>query len=399
MDFVQLGNTCYFNSVIQLLYHIDSFRDRVNAWKIAVFAASSARGVNPASAAPLSISMAELFDKMDPPDDASGGAWKVRVPVVTPKPFLRVVQRMFPDFADQSHQHDAHELLTAILNGLEDEMHSVEKEYGIIDKQRCLVHGLFEGTNLFEMQCCGCDSVTTREEPFLNVDIDIPMAEKPSKTFLRDLLSNRQRREVMTGEERYFCDSCRCSQEATRRVLIGKVPQVLLIQLKRFHCDYTKGQLSKTSNQVIFPLQLEFKQNGTDLLFDLCGCVVHIGRGLNSGHYVCVCKTKEQWFVFNDDYIVPVDEGWLRKIYGGRVVVEDDGKEKVFNSHAYLLAYVRRDAVVHSEGTVPTEQSKPSTSNPPPEKDLNLSLDAKEEKKEDDHRLKSDGKVHTFSIE
>ena len=327
--------------MIQLLYHISIFRTNVIESAESVKQICKDQSKNPSGLAPVLLELSDLFMRMKPHLEMDGV--KYRVPVVSPKTLLHRVQRCYPEFASQLRQHDAHEFLASLLNGIAEELHRVfPKPEG--SAHCCFIHDLFQGENISLMQCCGCDSVRDSKETFLNLDIDLA-GEDSTEKYLGDLLENRQHLELMKGDERVFCESCHCLQETTRRVLIDadNIPPVLLIQLKRFKYD-AAGGLSKMSDKIIFPQTLVL-QKGEDekVFYDLVGCVVHIGRSLDSGHYVSVCKTVSRWCLFNDDYVLSVDDTWLRKIYGGRVVVQDGTEAKVFKSHAYLLAYVRAD--------------------------------------------------------
>ena len=70
----QLGNTCYFNSVVQVLYHIAAFREQLLSHCRAV-------GRPGADATPLGAALGDLFRSMEPDPRCYGR--RTRIPVVS----------------------------------------------------------------------------------------------------------------------------------------------------------------------------------------------------------------------------------------------------------------------------------------------------------------------------
>ncbi len=55
--------------------------------------------------------------------------------------------------------------------------------------------------------------------------------------------------------------------------------------------------------------------------YQLCAVVVHLGRGVGAGHFICYRKDGESWFCANDETVYRVEES------------------RVFSSHVYMLFY------------------------------------------------------------
>jgi len=53
-----------------------------------------------------------------------------------------------------------------------------------------------------------------------------------------DSLAHYQAPELLTGECQYYCDACNGKRDATRRIVLTKVPRVLFVQLMRY--EYNK---------------------------------------------------------------------------------------------------------------------------------------------------------------
>ncbi len=114
--------------------------------------------------------------------------------------------------------------------------------------------------------------------------------------------------EVLDKHNPWHCPRCEKHQEATKTLTIWKLPDFLIIYLKRF--VYVKKTSCKLERAVSFPVQdLDLtrfmsgplRSEAEQTSFDLYACVNHFGSA-GSGHYTAFCKhgPKEQWHLFND---------------------------------------------------------------------------------------------------
>ena len=118
--------------------------------------------------------------------------------------------------------------------------------------------------------------------------------------------------EVLDAENYWHCPRCKKSVEARKTMELFRIPQVLVLHLKRFKSiGYI---LEKMGTPVESPMK------GLDLspylstrvsskpIYDLYGCVCHLGATLQSGHYIAYCynATSKGWLEFNDSKVRPV---------------------------------------------------------------------------------------------
>jgi ubiquitin carboxyl-terminal hydrolase 12/46 len=54
--------------------------------------------------------------------------------------------------------------------------------------------------------------------------------------------------------------------------------------------------------------------------FSLFAVVVHVGSGMNHGHYVCLVKIHTQWFLFDDETVEGIDDSQLHTCFGSSQV-------------------------------------------------------------------------------
>jgi len=143
--------------------------------------------------------------------------------------------------------------------------------------------------------------------------------------------------EKLEESDSWYCSKCKDHRPAKKKIDIWKLPNVLIIHLKRFEQQSTG--LTKIQRLVKFPL-LDFDlksyagdPNEENFEYDLYGCLNHFGS-LGGGHYTSFAKNHEldKWYYFDDSRCTNSD---FDKIQGSPV--------------AYLLFYVKKNFVYDIE--------------------------------------------------
>lgn len=109
---------------------------------------------------------------------------------------------------------------------------------------------------------------------------------------------------------------CKCkSNIINKKVDIINCPNYLFIQLKRFNKD------NKINNFLVFPLhELKLPSIHKNYSYDLISCINHYGTR-NSGHYNMTHLCSDGWYLFDDEIVRKTD--------------------KIITENAYLLIYKR----------------------------------------------------------
>ncbi|KAF6754344.1 ubiquitin C-terminal hydrolase [Ephemerocybe angulata] len=265
---------------------------------------------------------------------------------VAPKAFIEKLKELNDVFRSTMHQ-DAHEFLNYLLNQIVEEMDEERKQAqnashgeeltasvatlaskvptvvtaassnsGTPSQDATLVHKLFEGILTSETRCLTCETVSARDESFLDLSIDIEQ-----NSSVTACLRHFSASEMLCQKNKFFCDSCCDLQEAEKRMKIKKLPNVLALHLKRFKYQEDLGRYIKLTYRVAFPMELRLfntvdDMENADRLYGLFAIVVHIGTGPHQGHYISIIKTGGSWFVFDDDAVYPIAEGDINKYFG-----------------------------------------------------------------------------------
>ncbi|CAI9287066.1 unnamed protein product [Lactuca saligna] len=317
------GNTCYCNSVLQLLEYYEKVK-------------------NPDVEENLLTCLAELFTQISTQKKKTG--------VIAPKRFVQRVKKENELFRGYMHQ-DAHEFLNFLLNELVDILeketkgtkeHSSPPEKipnGIhmpqangVRKEPLVtwVHKNFQGILTNETKCLRCETVTARDETFLDLSLDIEQ-----NSSITSCLKNFSSTETLNAEDKFFCDKCCSLQEAQKRMKIKKQPHILVIHLKRFKYMEQLGRYKKLSYRVVFPLELKLTNTmeDADCEYSLFAVVVHVGSGPNHGHYVSLVKSHNHWLFFDDENVEMIDESAVQTSFGS-------AQEYASNTdHGYILFY------------------------------------------------------------
>ena len=122
--------------------------------------------------------------------------------------------------------------------------------------------------------------------------------------------------------------------DAVKRTLVSRLPNHLVIHLKRFDFDLELLRKVKITDHCSFPSTLNMYSytkhahqpqprdapDAADFEYELVGVLVHYGTTADSGHYYSFIRDREShgeqagsergqglWYQFNDTYVEPFD--------------------------------------------------------------------------------------------
>ena len=105
-------------------------------------------------------------------------------------------------------------------------------------RERSLVSDLFAGQHASQLRCLTCRRTSTTYEPWFNLSVEIPLREHAGVAArLEDCLSSYCQEERLAKGQEWSCPHCRTTRDATKRIMLTKAPQYLVVHLKRFHMD------------------------------------------------------------------------------------------------------------------------------------------------------------------
>ncbi|XP_036433205.1 LOW QUALITY PROTEIN: ubiquitin carboxyl-terminal hydrolase 44 [Colossoma macropomum] len=387
-----LGNTCYMNSILQVLSHLHVFRecflrlDLNQALELLASAVSrklglsaqqgtqpkaSGQGSGLSGGASRSRSM-ELIQPKEPSSKHISLChelhtlfqvmWSGKWALVSPFAMLHSVWQLIPAFRGYAQQ-DAQEFLCELLDKVQHELERTgtltpatvpANQRRLIKQVLSVVNTIFHGQLLSQVRCLACDYRSNTVEPFWDLSLEFPeryhsnskdAAQVPCG--LTEMLAKFTETEALEGAI-YACDHCNnkrrrfCSKqvvltEAQKQLMVYKLPHVLRLHLKRFRWS-GRNHREKIGVHVEFEQELNMepyccKDSNTSprpqhFLYQLSAVVMHHGKGFGSGHYTAFCYNTE----------------------GGFWVHCNDSKlsvcavEEVCKAQAYILFYTQRSS-------------------------------------------------------
>lgn len=291
----------------------------------------------------LFTSLKDLFEAVVINQSRSG--------VISPSRFLETLRKGNEMFRSAMHQ-DAHEFLNLLLNTVLESIETqdrkllaqktadappsesedsamVKTESGTVSFPSVLpvpaaaptrwLSELFEGTLTSETRCLTCENVSQRDEPFLDLSVDLEQHSSVTACLRRF-----SEEEMLCERNKFHCDNCGGLQEAEKRMKIKRLPKILALHLKRFKYTEDLQRLQKLFHKVVYPYHLRLfnttdDAEDPDRLYELYAVVVHIGGGPYHGHYVAVIKTQDRgWLLFDDEMVEPVDRSFVLNFFGDK---------------------------------------------------------------------------------
>ncbi|GMR47534.1 hypothetical protein PMAYCL1PPCAC_17729 [Pristionchus mayeri] len=159
---------------------------------------------------------------------------------------------------------------------------------------------------------------------------------------LIDCINLFTREEQLSEQDSWYCPNCKEHVRAMKKLDIWKLPQILIVHLKRF--QYSRWSREKIDTAVAIPgkdfhlRDILANDSHEDTIYDLIAISHHMG-GLGGGHYTAGARNGDTWYYFNDAHASKASPP-----YGSP------------SSSPYMLVYRRRDSpIVHEDGNLEME--------------------------------------------
>jgi len=316
---MNIGNTCYINTLFQCLASCESFR-----YFVAVEQTND----------PIIGFLGELFRNIH----GEG--------CINPTPLLQAIQQRFNDMINVREQNDINEIYALLIDHIvtkvgrvltdaenahiRDIIHThTSKEFDILRKRanmhwyqhhrkeysKCIqiVHGQY----IYQTECSACHQMNHNYEVYSNNMLSLP-EEEGCMVHLMHLIEKNYRDETITE---WICDKCNAGKDTfkTRAIRNWKNPQMLVYTIKRFT---SSGRKIRTPVEAPFVLDISQPSvtiGPTHKQYRLCGIACHHASYM-SGHYIAIiCRYDAQsgkptWYEVDDESVsIIVDDDIVRR--------------------------------------------------------------------------------------
>ncbi|GIX62136.1 LytB protein, putative [Babesia caballi] len=258
-----LGNSCYYNSVLQALFHTRSF----------VQCLMELPDGKPAVAVYQKM-FRKLLKRGKRPFDAIAG------------------YKLLPaSWRRNSEQQDVTEVLGHVLESL--------------DGSLGLWRRVFAGMVVRRIKCLHCERLSDNRE--IAMDFTFPLVGLPS---IQAMFDDFCKIETLRGGNKYHCSECNAYRRADTWNVIASPPAHLVVVLSRQ--VWSPGQDAHASaggaSKVMQHVRVDEHLRVCEFDYTLYGAIFHSGTATSSGHYYFVGRDSEapsRWHVCDDSQVRP----------------------------------------------------------------------------------------------
>ncbi|CAD2221960.1 Ubiquitin carboxyl-terminal hydrolase/ICP0-binding domain of Ubiquitin-specific protease 7, putative [Angomonas deanei] len=335
------GTTCYLNSLLQLMFHINYFRSSV--YRIPV-----ENGKGEGEDVPVYQALQELFFQMQ----------ERKCPVRA----RRLTKAFGWGPEELLIQQDIQEMATLLRDNLEEKMKGTVTE-GAINQ-------IFVGCGEQVVETLDRSHVSRNRDIFYDIHLSLSDKTETVMDSLQSLLS----KDKLVGDNKYRVEEEGKPAEykdAEKGYEFKRFPPVAWFHIKRFTMDLDSPtlEMKKVNSRLEFPLELDLTElergftpeeladieertkrgeavksmiTPSPAIYDLHGIIVHRGT-VRSGHYYCYIRDWDsgqqkftRWLEYDDDHVREVTQQTAMEAnYGGL-------KNSTSGASAYILSYIRR---------------------------------------------------------
>lgn len=308
-----LGNTCFINSCVQVLSHTYELNDFLNT-------TTYKKRLNNKFESALLIEWDTLRSMM----------WNENC-TISPGKFINTIQRVakmkkidiftgfaqndLPEFLlfliDCFHVSLAREVNMTINGSVQNNTDKIaiqcfEKIKTMYAKEYSEIWNMFYGIHVSQIISLETgDVLSTSPEPYFMINLSIPPDKKEPS--LMDCFDLYVEGELLEKENAWFNESTNLKQDVKKKISYWNLPNILVIDIKRFASHNKKNQILVT-----FPLEnlnlskyvIGYKKDS--YVYDLYGICNHSGN-VYGGHYTSYVKNANgKWYHFNDTFVTEV---------------------------------------------------------------------------------------------
>ena len=303
--FTNLGNTCYMNSALQCICHLEELSYQNDNFTLDCTKKSPQNDYN---------LMSELMKlQKEIWKDNKEGVVSTRNILIE---FIKRCQKEKLYF-ESFNQNDCQDFLNKLIDLLHG---SIKRKVNIVIKgepktnyDNLKIKGINEWKSFFESNysyiiktfysqllsitsCPECDYITTNHEPIMTITLTL----EDNYNDLYDCLDEFVKQNVLDMDNTWKCDKCGEKVCPQKKINFWDLSPVIIILIKQFRLN------RKINKHIEFPEFLNMKKycvnsKKNSMNYKLKGVCIHSG-GLHGGHYYAMCYNynTKKWNIHND---------------------------------------------------------------------------------------------------
>lgn len=164
------------------------------------------------------------------------------------------------------------------------------------------IFNLFTGQFRGATQCSICQTITDTFESFRIMELSMTNIIQRNIT-IDDVLHNFTRIDTI---EDFHCDICRAKTLASRQMTIWRQPTILILNVKRIQNDGSKDVRNVFTPKVL-DLAPYTNIDHQSIPYKLFAIAYHAGH-VSHGHCYAVINNDDKWLLCDDHKVVPIDD-------------------------------------------------------------------------------------------
>ncbi|KAF4386609.1 hypothetical protein F8388_006564, partial [Cannabis sativa] len=140
--------------------------------------------------------------------------------------------RIFSEHFRGGRQEDAHEFLRYVIDACHNtclRLKKLRRIGGSGSGGSSVVKEIFGGALQSQVKCISCGTESNKVDEIMDISLDVLHSNS-----LKDALQRFFQPEILDGNNKYRCESCKKLVPARKQMSIRQAPNILVIQLKRF---------------------------------------------------------------------------------------------------------------------------------------------------------------------
>ena len=212
-------------------------------------------------------------------------------------------------------QHDAHEILHYIIEILDktvklknkkeilfnknfnDTILKISQKKWVTQNNFSIISKTFKGQSRDKITCGKCFIEKNIFNSFVDISINIV------NNSIKESMDNFCKTETVN----YFCEFCKTENPSTKVVSFTILPDFLILHLKRFEYDIESNTIIKDNATIkdISDVQTLESLENPKTKYTMLSCIEHIGENSDFGHYITYNNSfKENIVLFDDETVI-----------------------------------------------------------------------------------------------
>ena len=319
---LNIGATCYINSLIQCLLSCDVFRDFILSKDYSNRITNSNENSNDKTVY-LVKELESIFDSM----------W-IQGNSLNPRRFLNTLNIKF-DYIYVNEQNDIQEIFLLIINKINEEIKMNYNElnpninkilnnnnisskcaekledvcerkwFELFKNEYSELSEIIYNHSISQIVCGNCEFI--HHNHVISCIMDIELSDFKTGTSLKKCINNHISKIYLNTNEdnKWKCDNCEESVKSEKMIKFWKLPPVLVICLKRFGYNKETNSMRKLNTLIDIPSYIDLSDfiisdtSNSENNYKLNSVSCHSGN-IGSGHYYSLVKNNTKWQIIDD---------------------------------------------------------------------------------------------------